>query len=118
MGQYRFAYLDTAHIPLGHIADHIPRGDDFSVCEGQCIVDRIDIGDRISFILLHLFGKTVQVVAHADDPRFAVDGFIVADLHLDARHRELVIVKDSQVQPRVALLSRVYLGSFCFMINF
>ena len=103
VGEDSFPNLNAAHILFGHIANHIAGFDDFAVGKGHSATQRVNFRDGIPLVLLHFLRNKVEVVPNAENTGFPVDGFVVADLQLDFRHRRLLAGKNDLLKVEVAV---------------
>ena len=112
-----FSDLYTAQVSLGHISNDFSGMDCFTVGKGHNSTNRINFADTVSSILIHIFGECEKVIVHAQEPCLAVDGLIVSDFKLDARHRRFLRRDNNALQEKIAVRSAQILDIKAFDLD-
>ena len=90
VGDDRLANLHAPHIPFGHVAHHVALANDVAVGKRHRSGDRVDFRNGKALILFHFAGNIIEIVAHAQNAEFAVDGFLIANFQLHAHLRRFL----------------------------
>src|SRR5699024_1108838 len=106
-----------AQVSLGHISNDFSGMDCFTVGKGHNSTNRINFADTVSSILIHIFGECEKVIVHAQEPCLAVDGLIVSDFKLDARHRRFLRRDNNALQEKIAVRSAQILDIKAFDLD-
>ena len=103
MGKNRLTDLDAAHTTIGFIVDHIASMKNFPIGEGHRATQRVDFRNGIATVLLHALRNMIQIIFHAQNTGFSVDGLTIPDFHLDTSHGRLFGRKDNLFQKQIAI---------------
>ena len=112
-----FSDLYTAQVSLGHISDDFSGMDCFTVGKGHNSTNGINFTDTVSSILIHIFGECEKVIVHAQEPCLTVDGLVVSDFKLDARHRRFLRRDNNALQKKIAVRSAQILDIKAFDLD-
>ena len=86
----RLSDLHPANVLFADISKDFTRMNFHAVGKRHYSPDRINIVDVIILILLHTFGKSVEVIINTYDTSLPVNGFVITDFKFQTSHRRLL----------------------------
>ena len=97
--------LYPAYVLFADIAENFSGVDLDTVCKCKNTFNRINIVDMISLILLHSFGKRVEVIINTYNTGFTIDGLIISDLEFQPGHRRFIRRNDNILKEEISISS-------------